>query len=97
MIKSPATSAHPTSGSPSADAPRILLVEDSPGEAELLCQAHALTWDRFEPEAKSFRPSVDVRYTAQDAVEGLKRQVGLKGGIFRIELCSTWIFHERRA
>jgi DNA-binding response OmpR family regulator len=61
----------------SAEVMRILLLEDSPGEAELFCHALVVAWERLESKLKSPRPSIDVQYTAQDALEVLRKQVAL--------------------
>lgn len=51
---------------------RILLLEDSPGEAELFCEALALAWEKLGSEPKAPRPGIDVQRTAKDALEWLR-------------------------
>ena len=60
---------------------RILLLEDSPGEAELFCHALVLAWALLESKSESPRPGIDVHCTAQDALEALKRQVASEAGL----------------
>jgi len=55
---------------------RILLLEDSPGEAELFCEALALAWEKIGPEPEVPRPGIDVQRTAQDALEFLRNSLG---------------------
>lgn len=59
----------------SLESSNILLVEDSPGEAELFCQALVLAWDMLEPLQGFPRPEIEVRCTAEDALEALKQCV----------------------
>ena len=42
------------------EAMRILLLEDSPGEAELFCEALVLACDKLGPEPEAPRPGIDV-------------------------------------
>lgn len=51
---------------------RILLLEDSPGEAELFCEALVLAWEKLGPEPEASRPGIDVQRTAKDALEFLR-------------------------
>ena len=60
----------PASGS--AEAMRILLLEDSPGEAELFCEALVLAWEKLGPEPEASRPGIDVQRSAKDALEYLR-------------------------
>lgn len=53
---------------------RILLLEDSPGEAELFCEALVLAWEKLGPEPEAPRPGIDVQRTAKDALECLRSQ-----------------------
>lgn len=50
---------------------RILLLEDSPGEAELFCEALALAWEKLRPDPEAPRPGIEVQYTAPSALEFL--------------------------
>ena len=49
----------------------ILLLEDSPGEAELFCKALLFAWKKVGPELGAQRPDIEVHYTAKDALEFL--------------------------
>ena len=51
---------------------RILLLEDSPGEAELFCEALVLAWEKLGPDPAAPRPGIDVQRTAKDALEFLR-------------------------
>lgn len=51
---------------------RILLLEDSPGEAELFCEALILAWEKLGPDPEAPRPGIDVQRTAKDALECLR-------------------------
>jgi CheY-like chemotaxis protein len=62
----------------SGDARRILLVEDSPGEAELFCKALVLAWEKLGPEPEAPRLGIDVQPTTQDALKFLRIQTGQK-------------------
>jgi CheY-like chemotaxis protein len=62
----------------SAKVPRILLLEDSPGEAEVFCHALVLAWDKLDFKPESPRPSIDVQSTTQDALDVLGKQAGLE-------------------
>lgn len=62
----------------SGEARRILLLEDSPGEAELFCRALVLAREKLGPEPEAPRLGVDVQRTAQDALEFLRNQAGQK-------------------
>jgi CheY-like chemotaxis protein len=62
----------------SAEVPRILLLEDSPGEAELFCHALVLAWDKLDFKPESPRPSIDVQSTSQDALDVLGKQAALE-------------------
>jgi len=57
---------------------RILLLEDSPGEAELFCEALVLAWEKLGPEPEAPRPGIDVQLTAKDALECLRNPAGQK-------------------
>lgn len=60
----------------SGEALRILLLEDSPGEAELFCEALVLAWKKLGPEPEAPRPGIDVQRTAEDALEFLRNPAG---------------------
>lgn len=64
----------PVSGS--AEAMKILLLEDSPGEAELFCEALVLAWEKLGPDQEASRPGIDVQRTAKDALEFLRSPAG---------------------
>ncbi|HET9962134.1 MAG TPA: response regulator [Nitrospiraceae bacterium] len=51
------------------DERRILLVEDSPEEAELFCQALTIAWDTVASQHGLSRPTVTLRRQAADAAE----------------------------
>jgi len=51
---------------------RILLLEDSPGEAELFCEALVLAWEKLGSDPEAPRPGVAVHFTAKDALECLR-------------------------
>jgi DNA-binding response OmpR family regulator len=55
---------------------RILLLEDSPGEAELFCEALVLAWRKLGPEPEAQRPGIDIQRTAKDALEFLRKPDG---------------------
>ena len=55
---------------------RILLLEDSPGEAELFCEALVLGWEKLGPGPGTARPGIDVQRTAKDAMEYLRNPAG---------------------
>ena len=57
-------------------APEILLLEDSPGEAELFCQAMVMASQAHLPRVGW--PRIDVRHTATDALHVLRHQAGLE-------------------
>ncbi|HLZ32400.1 MAG TPA: response regulator [Nitrospira sp.] len=61
-----------------AVAPYILLLEDSPGEAELFCQALICAWERQVSKPVAPRPIIDVQYTAQGALDALNAHIALK-------------------
>ena len=52
----------------------ILLVEDSPEEAELFCEALRIAWDSVASPEYFPRPTVTVRHHAADALEFLRAQ-----------------------
>jgi DNA-binding NarL/FixJ family response regulator len=56
----------------SGEARRILLLEDSPGEAELSYEALVLAWKKLEPDPEAPRPGIDVQHTAKDALVCLR-------------------------
>ena len=60
------------------EAPRILLLEDSPGEAELFCQALVHAWQRHAPKPIADRPTIELRHTADGALEILKSHIEFK-------------------
>ncbi len=60
------------------EAPRILLLEDSPGEAELFCQALVNAWQRYAPKTVADSPTIEIRHTARGALEILKSHIELK-------------------
>ncbi len=51
---------------------KILLLEDSPGEAELFCEALVIAWEKRGPDPEAPRPGIDVQRTAKDALEWLR-------------------------
>ena len=53
---------------------RILLLEDSPGEAEPFCEALVLAWEKLGPEPEAPRPGIEVQRTAKDALECPRNQ-----------------------
>lgn len=55
-------------------APHILLVEDSPGEAELFCQAIVLNWDERNPQDRILCPRINVVQSEQGALGLLREQ-----------------------
>jgi DNA-binding response OmpR family regulator len=55
---------------------RILLLEDSPGEAELFCEALVLAWRKLGPEPEVQRPGIDIQRTAKDALKFLRKPDG---------------------
>jgi DNA-binding response OmpR family regulator len=55
---------------------RFLLLEDSPGEAELFCEALVLAWEKLEADPDAPRPGIDVQRTAKDALECLRSPAG---------------------
>jgi len=57
-----------------ARVPRILLLEDSPGEAELFCEALVLAWRSAGCGSEASRPGIEVRHTAQDALNSLRKR-----------------------
>lgn len=59
------------------EGPRILLLEDSPAEAELFCQALVYAWQRLEPKPAAARPTIELRHTAHSAIETLKSHIEL--------------------
>jgi len=61
--------------SQSAEVPGILLLEDSPGEAELFCHALVRAWELLESKPELPRPGINVQLTAQDALDFLRKQV----------------------
>ena len=63
-----------------AQVPRILLLEDSPGEAELFCEAMVLAWRSAGCGSKASRPGIEVRHTAQDALNSLRKRAGSEPG-----------------
>lgn len=64
----------PESDLPKFNAPHILLVEDSPGEAELFHQAVVLNRDEGKPQNQGLRPKVDVAHSAKSALDALRKQ-----------------------
>jgi len=62
----------------SAEIPRILHLEDSPGEAELFCHALVRTCELLESRPESPRPEIDMQHTAQPALDVLRKQVALE-------------------
>lgn len=76
---------------------RLLLLEDSPGEAELFCEALALAWEKRGPDSAAPRPGTDVRRTAKDALECSGTYPDRKATHFLISSCSILISPEARA
>lgn len=64
----------------SAEIPRILLLEDSPGEAELFCEALVLAWRSAGCGSEASRPGIEVRHTAQDALNSLRKRAESETG-----------------
>jgi DNA-binding response OmpR family regulator len=62
----------------SAKVPRILLLEDSPGEAELFCHALVRACELLESRPESPRSEIDRQHTAQPALDVLREQVALE-------------------
>lgn len=60
-----------------ADAPKILLVEDSPGEAELFRVALGFAWEARYSNSEVARPGIQVQCTAEDALESLRQTCDL--------------------
>jgi|GEM_PF-5029053 len=56
----------------------ILLLEDSPGEAELFCHALVRAWELLESKPELPRPGINVKLTAQDALDFLRKQVAVE-------------------
>jgi CheY-like chemotaxis protein len=69
------STANAESDSQPQEAPRILLLEDSPAEGELFCQALVYAWQRQEPKPAAARPTIELRHTAHDAIETLKSHI----------------------
>lgn len=61
---------------------RILLLEDSPGEAELFCQALALAREKYGCDLEVPGSGIDVLRTAKDALEFLRNTIGQKSNSF---------------
>jgi len=57
--------------------PKLLLLTDSPGEAELFCDALTVVWERLESPPSSPQPAIDVQHTAECALEILRKQLAL--------------------
>lgn len=57
-----------------AQAARILILEDSPGEAELFCEALVLAWRSAGCGSEASRPGIEVQHTAQDALNSLRKR-----------------------
>ncbi|MGA6828871.1 hypothetical protein ACO9S2_14835 [Nitrospira sp. NS4] len=66
--------AEPGSDLPMFLVPHILLVEDSPGEAELFCQALQLNWDGRNPRGRMLCPRIDLVQSGQGALGLLREQ-----------------------
>ncbi len=64
----------------SAATPQILLVEDSPGEAELFCEALLRAWLVIKPEVQTPWPRVEVWLDAMDALYWLRALIGPNSG-----------------
>jgi CheY-like chemotaxis protein len=60
------------------DAPHILLLEDSSGEAELLCHAMLVPWHFVDSLSRTAQPWIDVRHSATDALNYLRAQAELE-------------------
>jgi DNA-binding response OmpR family regulator len=63
-----------------ASVPRILLLEDSPGEAELFCRALLCSWEREPSTPGRTGPVIDVQHTAQNALDVLNRSLAFDPG-----------------
>lgn len=61
-----------------AVAPYILLLEDSPGEAELFCRALVCARERLVPKPDTVGPTVEVQHTARGALDALKAHMERK-------------------
>jgi CheY-like chemotaxis protein len=64
------------SDSPIPSAGSILLIEDSPGEAELFDYALTIAWEECARPIQSRRPNVEVATNAKDALDRLQAQIG---------------------
>ena len=72
------STANAESDSQPQEAPRILLLEDSPAEGELFCQALVYAWQKQAPKPVAARPTIELRHTAHGAIETLKGHIELK-------------------
>lgn len=61
----------------SSEVPKILLLEDSPGEAELFRVALGFAWEARQSNSEVARPDIQVECTAQDALESLRQACDL--------------------
>ncbi len=73
------------------EAPRILLLEDSPGEAELFCQALVNAWQRYAPKTVADSPTIEIRHTARGALEILKSHIERKPSSLPHLISLCWI------
>jgi CheY-like chemotaxis protein len=60
------------------DVPRILLLENSQGEAEPLCHGMLVPWDSLGSLPQAVRPWIDVRHSATDALISMRKQAELE-------------------
>lgn len=72
------STANAESDSQPQEAPRILLLEDSPAEGELFCQVLVYAWQRQAPKPVAAKPTIELRHTAHGAIETLKSHIELK-------------------
>ena len=61
-----------------SDAPHILLLEDNSGEAEMLCYTGMLPWASLESPSQTVQPWIDVRHSATDALNSMRKQAELE-------------------
>lgn len=69
---------HDYPSQPILDAPHILLLEDSSGEAELLCHTRLVLWEFLESLSQKAQPWIDVRHSATDALNSMRTQAELE-------------------
>ena len=62
----------------SRTAPRILLIEDAPGEAELFCAALFVAWKSLESASGLTQPKIDLVRTAQAGLDSLRQAIELR-------------------